>query len=166
VRSVGPDRVELSSNLVETERAQERFQYSYLPPSVETLFREALQCYAAGCHNAFASMCRRTLQATLEDTGRNARLRWYDLLKDVIGIGQVDEQTSQIIENILFGSGNALPEIGADQAAVLIEVIKDMIYQGYVRTAKLRAAMKMRRYFAEEHDGNITSIEQHRAESA
>jgi len=166
VRSIDAHRAELSSNLVEIERAQERFQYSYLPPSVERVFHEALQCYSAGCYNAFASMCRRTIQAALEDMGRNAKLRWYDLLKEVVAIGQIDEATTQKLEAILFGADGTIPEIGPDQAAFLIEVIKDMVYQGYVRVAKLRAAMKMRRYFAEEYTGNITSIEHHRAESA
>jgi hypothetical protein len=48
---------------------------------------------------------------------------------------------------------------------VLIEMIKDMVYQRYVRTAKLRAAMRMRRHFAEEHGGKITSLDRHRAET-
>ena len=41
-----------------------------------------------------------------------------------------------------------------------------MAYQSYVRTAKLRAAMRMRRYFAEEASGKITSLERHRAGTA
>lgn len=163
VRSFEPDRIELSSNLVEVERAHERFQYSYLPKDVETVFREALDCYTAGCHNAFASMCRRTVEASLTDLGRNAKLRWYDLFKDVVRIGEVDDVTAQTIESILFGTVAEVPVIGADEAAVLIEVVKDMVYQCYVRTAKLRAAMRMRRYFAGEGD-NITPID--RRESA
>jgi len=166
VRSFTPERVELSSNLVEVERVPERFQYGYLPPSVETVFREALQCYAVGCHNAFASMCRRTIQAALADMGENAKMRWYELFKDVVRIGSLDDPTAGTLETILFGGAGSIPELPPDQAAVLIETIKDMVYQGYVRTAKLRAAMKMRRYFAEEHTGNITSIDHHRAESA
>lgn len=166
VRAIDTVRVELSSNVVEIERSQQRFPYSYLPPAVERIFREALQCYSADCHNAFASMCRRTVQTAGADLGANARLQWFELYKEVVEIGNVDEATAQVLETVLFGTDGPMPEIGADSAAVLVEMIKDMAYQCYVRTAKLRAAMKMRRYFAEEQSGKITSIDRRRAESA
>lgn len=44
VRAFEPERVELSANLHEVERARERFQYSYLPGNIERLLREALEC--------------------------------------------------------------------------------------------------------------------------
>jgi hypothetical protein len=167
-RAFESDRIELSPHLTEVERGRERFQYDYLPGPVAQFFREAMTCYAAGCYNAFASMCRRTVDAALADVGRNAKLRWYDLYKDAIRIGGVDEELSQSLESILFGGATLLPEIGADQAAVLIEITKDMLYQWYVRTAKLRAALNMRRYFAGDGDEKITPIARHnrRAESA
>ena len=165
VRAFSPTRVELSSNVVEVERPRERFQYHYLPDSVEPLFKEALQCYSFGCYNAFASMCRRTLQESIGDDN-NARMHWYELFKDVVRIGPLDDATAQALETVLFGTESRIPELTADKAAVLIETIKDMVYQGYVRTSKLRAALKMRRYFAEEQAANITSIDDHRAESA
>ena len=166
VRSIDTVSVELSSNIIEVERAQQRFPYSYLPPAVERFFREALQCYNADCHNAFASMSRRTVQMAIADLGGDARLEWFDLYKDVVKIGEVDEATAQLLETVLFGLDGPVPEIGADHAAVLVETIKDMAYQSYVRTAKLRAAMRMRRYFAEEASRKITSLERHRAETA
>jgi hypothetical protein len=166
VRAIDTVRVELSSSITEIERSQQRFPYSYLPPAVERIFNEALQCYAADCHNAFASMCRRTIQTAVVDLGANARLQWFELYKEVVTIAEVDEATAQALETVLFSTDGPVPEIGADHAAVLVEMIKDMVYQSYVRTAKLRAAMKMRRYFAEEHSGKITSIDRHRAESA
>ena len=166
VRSIDTVSVELSSNIIEVERAQQRFPYSYLPAAVERLFREALQCYNADCHNAFASMCRRTVQTAIADLGSNARLEWFELYKDVVNIGEVDDATAQVLETVLFGTDAPVPEIGADHAAVLVEMIKDMAYQSYVRTAKLRAAMRMRRYFAEEASSKITSLERHRAETA
>jgi len=166
VRSIDTVRIELSSNVTEIERPMHRFPYGYLPTNVERLLRETLQCHSAGCFNAFASMCQRTLQAALADQGSNARLRWFELFKEVVKIGEIDEDTAHVLETVLFSTDGPMPEIGADHAAVLIEVIKDMIYQHYVRTAKLRAAVKMRRFFAEEHGGKITPIERHRAESA
>lgn len=166
VRAIDTVRIELSSNVIEIERASQRFPYSYLPPTVERMFREALQCYDADCFNAFASMSRRTVQTAVADLGSNARLHWFELYKEVVRIAEVDDNTAQVLETVLFGGDGPVPEIGADHAAVLVEMIKDMAYQCYVRTSKLRAAMKMRRYFAEEQSGKITSLDRHRAESA
>jgi hypothetical protein len=42
---------------------------------------------------------------------------------------------------------------------VLVEVLKDLLYQSYVRTAKLQAAMKMRRYLAGEAGQKVTPID-------
>ena len=164
VRHFDAERIELSAQLTEVERAPTPFQYDYLPSQVALLFREAMACYAAGYFNAFAAMSRRTLEAALDDAGHNAKLGWYDLYRDAVRIGAVDDALAQTVESILFGGTIRLPEIDADHAAVLIEVIKDMLYQWYVRTAKLRAALKMRRYFA--GGGNITPIGLKRAESA
>ena len=42
---------------------------------------------------------------------------------------------------------------------MLVEVIKDLLNQSYVRTAKLQAAMKMRRYLAREAGQKVTPID-------
>ncbi len=78
VRSIGAERVELAAHLVEIERPRERFQFGYLPASVEQLLRETLDCYTAGTHNAFASMCRRTVRAALTLAEEDAPQRWRD----------------------------------------------------------------------------------------
>jgi hypothetical protein len=168
VRAFGPDRIELAAGLAEVERARERFNFSYLPPTVEPLFREALECFSAACYNAFASMCRRAIQASQADVGRNDRQRWQALYRDVVTIGEIDEPTAQTLEAVLFGIDAHPPALSRDEAGVLIEIVRDMMYQRYVRTAKLRAAMRMRRYFAGESARNITPLDrsERRAESA
>ena len=162
VRAIDDERVELSATLVEVERVRERFQYSYLPEKVERLFRETLECYTAGCYDAFASMCRRSLNIALASGDGNARRRAQDLVRDALLIGEVDAKTARTIESVLFGAQSEPPFIGPDESAVLIEVIKDFFYQTYVRTAKLKAAMQMRRFFAGESLRNVTPIERGR----
>lgn len=159
VRSFGDDRVELSSTLVEVERTKERFPLRYLQEPLARIVRETLDCYAANCYNAFASMCRATYKASCRKMGRNAKLRWNELFQDAVNTAGLDNATTGTLETILFGGDDTLPEIGADEAAALIEIYKDMLYQCYVRKAKLRAAMKMRRYFAgESTQTNVTPI--------
>jgi hypothetical protein len=159
IRSYAADRIELSSNLVELERSREKFPYQYLPERIARSLRESLECYSADCHNAFALMCRRTVRESSDDLGKHMKLRWHDMFQDVIAVAGVDAATTRTIEIILFGPDEAVPEIGADESAVLIEVIKDLMYQCYVRAAKLQAAMRMRRFFAAEGDSvNVTPI--------
>jgi hypothetical protein len=158
VRAFEADRVELAASLTEVERARERFQYSYLPPEIETLLREAFECYTAGCHNAFASMCRRIVRRAFTALDGNAPRRWQEQAREALGIGAVESRLGECIVEVLFADGADPPEIGADEAAVLIEIVKDLIYMSYVRTAKLQAAMRMRRYFAGAAAQNVTPI--------
>jgi hypothetical protein len=159
VRTIDVERVELA-NLSEVERARERFQYGYLPASTERLLRESFECYTAACYNAFASMARRSVQSAQAALPSAARDRWLSAVRDVLQIAEVDAATGKTLEAVLFATTEP-PEIGATEAAVLIEVVKDLFYQVYVRTAKLQAALKMRRFFAGEAR-KITSIDRRR----
>jgi hypothetical protein len=159
LRTIDAERVELA-NLTEIERVRERFQYGYLPPNTERLLRETFECYTAGCYNAFASMARRSVQSAQAALPSMARERWISALRDVLQIAEVDAGTAHALESALLGADEP-PEIGAIEAAVLIEVLKDLFYQTYVRTAKLQAALKMRRFFAGEAR-KITSFDRRR----
>jgi hypothetical protein len=159
VRTVGAERIELAPHLVEVERTRERFQYHYLPDKIERLLRETLECYSMGAHNAFATMARRTTRAALHELDAAAHGRWHDAVIDTLRVCDVDAAAAHTIETVLFGADEELPEVSADEAAVLVEILKDLFYQSYVRTAKLRAAMKMRRFFASEARGNVTPID-------
>ena len=159
LRTISPERVELAPTLVEVERARERFQYGYLPDTIEQLLRETLDCYSVGAHNAFATMCRRTVRTALRTMDGAAKRRWQEALQDVLRVCDVDSATASTVDAVLFADEEDPPTVTPDEAAVLVEALKDLFYQGYVRTAKLRAAMKMRRFFAGENNGKITHIE-------
>jgi hypothetical protein len=164
VRSIDAERVELASHFVEIERPRERFQFGYLPQRIDQLLRETLDCYTAGLHNAFATMCRRTIRAALAQSDRDAPRRWREAVAEVLRIGEVDPAMTQTIDAVLFAEQDESPDVGPDEAAVLIEIVKDLFYQNYVRTAKLRAALKMRRFFASE--SKVTPIDRGRRELA
>jgi len=159
VRTIGSERVELAPNLVEVERARERFQYGYLPDTVEQLLRETLDCYSLGAHNAFATMCRRTTNTALRALGTATRTRWQDTLHEMLRACEIDAVTTSTLDAVLFGDDGELPAITPDEAAVLVEALKDLFYQSYVRTAKLRAAMKVRRFFAGESAATVTPLD-------
>jgi hypothetical protein len=159
VRTVTPERVELAPNVIEVERARERFHYGYLPDTIEQLLRETLDCYSLGALNAFATMCRRTTRTALRTLGATAKTRWQDTALEMLRACEVDSVTTSTLDTVLFADDADPPAITPDEAAVLVETLKDLFYQSYVRSAKLRAAMKMRRFFAEESPGKITPID-------
>jgi hypothetical protein len=159
VRAIGADTVELAPNLVEVERTRERFHYAYLPDPVERLLRETLDCYSLGAHNAFATMCRRTTRSALRTLDSAAKRRWQETLAEVLRLCEVDAVTANTLETVLFADEDEPPLVTPDEAAVLVEALKDLFYQNYVRSAKLRAAMQMRRFFAAENADTIIRID-------
>jgi hypothetical protein len=159
VRMYGNNRVELGAQYIEVERPREKFSYTYLPEEIETLFREALTCFSNAQYNAFASMCRRTMQAAFADLGESGKLKIFDQLNDVRAMADIDAPTFIDVKRVIFGTDNdphpSIPLIEDQLAGVLLEVIKDLLHQMYVRKGRLQQAMMMRRFFADESLRNI-----------
>src|SRR3974390_624635 len=131
IRSFGADRIELSPHFTELERPREKFSFTYLPEALETVFREALLCYSHGAFNAFASMCRRTMQSAFADLGEAGKLRIFDELNDLRAMAQIDAASFTLIKRVIFStdadaSGGGVPLLDDDQAGLLVEVIKDL----------------------------------------
>jgi hypothetical protein len=159
VRSYSESRVELSQNFVELERPKERFSFSYLPEDTEVLFREALSCYSSNNFNAFASMCRRSASSAFAALGEGGKLQAFDEVMIARDIAGIEDDAFDPIKSILFDAGvnKALPMLSRSQAGVLLEVLKDMLYQCFVRRGKLTRAIKVRRFFVEESGADLKS---------
>jgi hypothetical protein len=162
VKMYAPNRVELASTYVELERAREKFNFTYLPEDSEKLFREALACYSGGQFNAFASMCRRTIQTVIRDLGENGRLRIFNQLAEAREMAEIDAETFATVKKVMFGSDAdawpSTPEIGAYEGGVLLELVKDVLYEAYVRKGKLQQSMMVRRHFAEDSSDRIMQL--------
>ena len=78
-----PHKIFLSEDFEEIEKPTETFDFSYLEEGVANDFREALTCYTNLCLNAFAAMCRRTVQSVCSDLGADGKDRVLDQLKDL-----------------------------------------------------------------------------------
>ena len=161
VKLYGGSRVELAPNFVELERAREKFNFTYLPEETELLVKEAFACYSAGCYNAFASMCRRAAQATFADLGPQARLDLFEELANIRRLAELEDDAYELVRKVLFdfdepGRGS-LPVVDGIHAGVLLEVLKDLLYQAYVRRGRLQQAMMVRRYFADDAT-NVTPL--------
>jgi hypothetical protein len=162
VKIYATSRVELSPEYTELERAPERFQYEFLPEEPERLFREALSCFEAGCFNAFASMCRRVAQAIYADLGDNGKLRLFDQLNDIREMAELDTASFNALRKVLFSSDADprpnIPLLDDYQAGMLLEVMKDLLYEAYVRRGQLQQAMTVRRHALEDTHSKITPI--------
>jgi hypothetical protein len=145
-------RVELAPNYVEIERARENFPLTYLPEEAECLFKEALGCYAASCYNAFGAMTRRTAQSLFRELGERGKLELFDTLQQIRDLAELDDDTFTALRAVLFGSDNDpwphQPNLNAERAGVLLEVMRDLLYQTFVRKARLVQAVTFRKFVA------------------
>jgi hypothetical protein len=169
-RSYGPARIELAPQFTEIERAREKFTYTYLPEEVETLFREALLCFSCGAYNAFASMCRRTAHAAFADLGESGKMRLFDELNNVRELASIATEPFNKLRTMLFGNETDprpnMPLLDSYEAGVALEVVKDLLYEAYVRKGKLQQAMMVRRFFLDETASNLTPLSTTRPDTA
>jgi hypothetical protein len=103
----------------------------------------------------------RVAQRTFADLGEAAKLELYDELANVRRLAEIDDASYETVRKVLFdfdeaGRGN-VPSPDAFHAGVLLEVIKDLLYQAYVRRGRLQQAMMVRRYFADDAT-NVTPL--------
>ena len=145
-------RIELAANYIEIERARENFPLTYLPQEAENLFKEALDCYAAGCLNAFGTMSRRTAQSLFRTLGERGKLQMFDTLQEIRTLAELDDDTFTALRAVLFGNDSDpwphQPALNAERAGVLLEVMRDLLYQTLVRKARLLQAMTFRKFIA------------------
>ncbi|MDH3430524.1 MAG: hypothetical protein OEQ14_11005 [Gammaproteobacteria bacterium] len=159
VKEFSANQVELYRNFIELERPKERFAFSYLPKHTEVLFREALSCYSGNNFNAFASMCRRSATSAFQALGEGGRLRAFEEILIAQDIAGIDDETFAPIKTVLFDASEEeeLPLLNRSQAGILLEVLKDMFYQCFVRRGKLTRAIKVRRFFVQEGNKDLAS---------
>jgi hypothetical protein len=162
VRIYGTGRIELSPQFSEIERAREKFTYTYLPEEIELLFKEALLCFSSGAYNAFASMCRRTAHAVYGDLGESGKMRLFDELNNVRELAGIAPDVFGKLRGILFGAETDprpnMPLLDSYEAGIALEVVKDLLYEAYVRKGKLQQAMLVRRFFLDETANNIPPL--------
>jgi hypothetical protein len=89
--------------------------------------------------------------------GNNGKLRAFDHVMEAQKIAEIDDDSFEPIKAVLFGANgdDELPLLNRAQAGVLLEVLKDMFYQCFVRRGKLTRAIKVRRFFVQEANGSI-----------
>lgn len=173
VKSIGEQRIDLHPIPHEVEKPEERFSYAYIPDSVAINFRDALGCYRNGLMQAFAAMCRLTSQTIFDETGEDGKLKIFNEVGEIARVAELDDATTRNIRSIIFSTDSDSLRFtdGLDRAtaAILLEIMKDMLHQTYVRYGRLQKALKMRKLFADRSfdgdnttDPKITSLQRNR----
>ncbi len=136
----------------------ETFEFEHLTGDVKDDFEEALKCYSFNCFNAFASMCRRTVQSIAENLGAKGKDKVIKQINDLKGMIDIDDETFNTLEQIIIaghdGTHPHLPKLSAERGAVLLELMKDVIYQLYVRKKKIEKAVELRKEAIEKSKNN------------
>jgi hypothetical protein len=107
-------------------------------------------------------MCRRTALVVFDDLGDAGKLRLFDELNEIRQLAEIDLESFNTVKRVIFGTDEeakySVPTLDPYQAGVLLEVMKDLLYQAYVRKGRLQQAMMVRRFFIEETSGNIAAF--------
>jgi hypothetical protein len=94
-------------------------------------------------------MCRRTVQSACANLGAAGTDKVLNQLRDLKAMGQVDDGSFDILKQIILDGHDAahphLPNLNPERAAVLLVLMKDVLYQLYVRREKINEAMSLRK---------------------
>ena len=133
----------------EIERPKETFEIEYLTNNVKDDFSEALICYSNQCYNAFASMCRRCIQSVSDDLGAKGHDKVQNQIKELKDLAEIDDETFEILKQIIIsghdGTHPHLPKLSKERAKILLELMKDVLYQLYIRKAKIQESVELRK---------------------
>jgi len=142
-------------------KISETFDFEYLSGDVKEDFQEALKCYSNNCYNAFAAMCRRTIQSLAKELGAEGKDKISNQLKNLKMIIEIDEETFKILEQIAVaghdGAHPHLPKLSSERATILLELMKDVLYQLYIRKIKIKDSINLRQKSISESKINNSS---------
>lgn len=150
----GNYRVHIQDEYDVVERPLETYEYKYLPAAVADDFHEALISYSNGCFNAFAAMCRRTIQSLSSELGAEGKSKVEKQISELKEMEIIDEPTFEELKTIIIsghdGSHPYLPVVSSERATVLLQIMKDVLYEVFVRKAKLEEANTLRKAAIED----------------
>jgi DNA-directed RNA polymerase subunit RPC12/RpoP len=142
------NRIQISNNYETVENPLETFEFEFLPEPVRSDFKEALACYSIKAYNAFSSMCRRTIQSAANELGVKGNDKVQKQILEMKEMSNIDEETYNILKQIIVdghdGAHPHLPTLSPSRADILLELIKDVMYQLFVRKGKLAKAAELR----------------------
>jgi hypothetical protein len=142
----------------------ETFEYEYLDGDVRDDFKEALICYSNRCYNAFASMCRRTIQSACDQMGTEGKSKVTKQIRELKEIHDIDDEIFEELQQIIIighdGTHPYLPRLSPERAVNLLYLMKDVLDMLFVRKAKIREAKEIRLKEIKNNKSEIDPTEQ------
>ena len=90
------------------------------------------------------------------------KLRLFDELNAVRRLADITPEIFGKMRNVLFGAEldvrTSMPMLDGYEDGIMLEVVKDLLYEAYVRKGKLQQAMMVRRFFLEETGSHVAPI--------
>ena len=138
------DAIRVEDGFTPVIRPRPRFETRLLPGELRALVEEALACYADGRTQAFALLANRIATIAAALLGANGKLTLFNTVTAAADAADIDAPIRRLCRDILFSLGNddEPPELPAGPAAVLLELLKDLLHQSFVRPGRLREAMR------------------------
>lgn len=131
------------------QRTREPFNFDHVPEAVQKEIEEALDCLSVDAYNGFAALCRRAVQALCTNLGAGARSKVRAQIKEMVGLTGLgedwEEHATQVMLSGHDGSHPHLPEVDRKRAALLLSLLRDLVFQLYTRPGKVREAAALRR---------------------
>lgn len=138
------DAVALEAGFEPVLRPRPRFETRLLPAELRGLVDEALACYADGHLQAFALVANRIATIAAGLLGPNGKLELFNTVTAAAEGADIEAPMRRLCRDILFSLeiGEEPPELSAAPAAVLLELLRDMLHQAFVRPGRLREALR------------------------
>ncbi len=157
ISRIGRRRIEFETEGQDVERRDDQLRTEYLPAAVGAYYNDAVGCYRAGLMQAFASMCRMTVQAMIAASGERSdsmQLQLYDQFDEIASVARMNDGVMLTAQDVLFDTTpETIYSASLDRAgaAIILEIIKDLLHQTYIRHGRLNKVLGMRRFFAARH---------------
>jgi len=160
VEHIGETEIELGQMPPVENRPDDRINLNYLPAAVKKPYVDALGCYQHELIEPFGLMCRQTMQAIIKNLGEAGKMKVFNQVEELREMLDIDPAIFDTVSDTLFDNKRSLMNqrvFGKTEAAVALEVLKDILYQLYVRKNRLERAFSMRQFFASQ-GANITPL--------
>jgi hypothetical protein len=127
--------------------AMPKVDWTYISPEVRRDFTEALRCFAVECYNAFAAMCRRTIQTICADhtiKGKSKVQKQVDEFKKQIEDEEMSELLDELVKSGHDGAHPYFPIIDRTRADIILALMVDLLDQVYSRRGRIAEAKRLR----------------------
>ncbi|MEM8547999.1 MAG: hypothetical protein AAGF46_07550 [Pseudomonadota bacterium] len=143
----GEHHIELDGGFTAVPERRERIQLEALPEPLRDLVDEALQCHADGHHRAFATLAHRIVQRAARTLGHDGKLRLFNNMTEAAQMAGVEPALLRLCRQVLFDleADDDIPFLTRTQSQLLFELLRDLLYETFVRSARLQRATEFTR---------------------